>query len=521
MRISDVIRRVHEVSPPFNHYAMSGFAEEHINNSPKFVEMLLREGCKIVDADLEVKGLRSVTPEQCVTYEIKNAKRNVPIKVSLTKSNLRLHEYEVRFGTDIISTKLYTPFMQDNLLVMSGRGSMVRKVFLEKTFSLINNKNIDGISFSPVRVNMNFHRMRRTKRIFGYVSGNFYIHSIITAKMYNGKIKRKVCEPTIIHYILAKFGFIGALKKFGIPKEDVNFVGHISDDTDVFEYFAAVSRYEKDVGPGLFVKVRKTALGDDLVLKFVVNLMYVLDNMHIQSFDPKSTTYVFREDALVWKTILGIVATGAASEGQALPSAKSHLLSADYFLDPITLKRLEENGIVVKDTYDLIQYIFIHIDEYMVQNLSENVYNSRLDVVNLLIDAFSVNIFKRHIYVLTSKTVITKREVEAALKINAMMFKNVTFSSGKDDDKSYITQPSIVGDNFLLSGGLHKIRMGATAEQRIHPSMMVTESTQAFSGKTINKTGYANPYLPIKPSGSIYRPDYADAVDEILPFLPS
>ena len=83
-----------------------------------------------------------------------------------------------------------------------------------------------------------------------------------------------------------------------------------------------------------------------------------------------------------------------------------------------------------------------------------------------------------------------------------------------------IAPPEIIGDNFLFSGGLNKIRLGGKAEQRLHSSMLVAESIDAFVGKHIGKTGYLNPYVPTDEHGSIVRPDYADEIDSISPYLP-
>jgi hypothetical protein len=100
-----------------------------------------------------------------------------------------------------------------------------------------------------------------------------------------------------------------------------------------------------------------------------------------------------------------------------------------------------------------------------------------------------------------------------------MIFKLST-SGKKDDAEHYIAPPEIIGDNFLLAGGLNKIRLGGKAEQRLHPSMLVAESIGSFVGKYIGKTGYLNPYIPTDPNGAILHPEYAKEIDELSAYLP-
>jgi len=515
MNFNDIVKDISSCIPDFNDYALRGFVKEHINNSPDFPAMVLAEGFKLADADIQYVGYEILPPEECAKFELngKSSKSQRP-KIPLTVSHIRLVRYKVRFGEQYTYCDLYTPYMYEDMLHINDKRSMIRKVILEKTFARVQENDKDGVSVSPIRVNLMFNR-RRTHKIQSYVSKDFYTHFIITSRLFHGAIKNKICDTTIIHYMLAKFGFVKTLKKFGLSTSDISFVTEIGSDIDNFEYFAGKPFEDQaEEGPGLFVKVKKKLLSDDQSLKFVVNLMYVLSHFKIQNIHN-----VYAEEGSVWKVILGIIILEDRAEAKAYSNAETNLKSVDYFIDPITKRRFHSFGIPIEDTYDLLVHIFTNIDSYMVNTKSQDIYNSRIDVANgILVESYARRIFT-NLYYLAKRTNITFQDVVSALRFNPMMFKLST--SGKSDDSEhYIAPPEIIGDNFLFAGGLNKIRLGGKAEQRLHPSMLVCESIGSFVGKYIGKTGYLNPYIPTGPNGEIIHPDYADEIDELNAWLP-
>lgn len=515
MDFNDILKEISSVVPDFNDYALRGFVKEHINNSPDFPAMVLAEGFKLVDADIEYVGYEILSPEECAKFELngKSSKSQRP-KIPLTVSHIRLVRYKVRFGEQYAHCELYTPYMFEDMLHINDKRSMIRKVILEKTVARVQENDKDGISVSPIRVNLMFNR-RRTFKIQSYITKDFYTHFIITARLFHGAIKNKICDTTIIHYMLAKFGFIKTLKKFGMTPNDISFVTDIGNDIDKYEYFAGKAFDERvDEGPGLYVKVKKTLLSDDQSLKFVVNLMYVLSHFKLQNINN-----VYVEEGSIWKVILGIIILEDKAEAKAYSNAETNLKSVDYFIDPITKRRFNAFGIPIEDTYDLLVHIFTNIDSYMVNTQSQDIYNSRIDVANgILVESYARRIFT-HLYYLAKRTNITYQDLVSALRLNPMMFK-ISTAGKKDDSEHYIAPPEIIGDNFLFAGGLNKIRLGGKAEQRLHPSMAQCESIDAFVGKHIGKTGYLNPYIPTDKNGAILHPEYAREIDEIMPYLP-
>lgn len=514
---NDIVRRVSEVTPDFNDYALRGFVEENINNSPEFLAMVFREGFKVVDDDIELVGFKILSPEERAAFELKSGQsESKRTKVPITTSHMVLVRYTVRHRNEYITREIYTPYLYNGMLMINDKWSMIKKVILEKTFSRVQDKGVDGISVSPIRVNIKFNR-RHTLRIESYTSKDFYTHFIVTGELWHGDKRRRVCERTILHYLLAKFGFEKTMRRFGISKADISFVPEIDESTtNKFEYFAARKFTDVEKGPGLFLKVNRQLLTDDQSLKLVVNLVYVLKDFDIQNMDN-----VYVEEGSVWRVILGILILDERDPLRAYNNTMTHLRSVDTFIDPLTLTRFRSFGLMTgenEDIYDLLVHIFVNIDAFMAQYEAQDIYNCRIDMSNILVETFARKVFS-NIYQLGRKTNITHKDVKDALRLSATMFK-FNSSGRKDNSEQYLSPPDIVGDNYLFSGGLNKLRLNGKPEQRLHPSMAVAESIEAFVGKPIGKTGYLNPYVPTSPLGAIEHPDYASDVDQILPYIP-
>lgn len=527
MVFNTLVKAIADAGPQFNHYALKGFVENNINSAAEFISIVFSESFKIVDADLEFVGYTVLTPEETVTFELISSKGKNS-KLPLSVSHLKLVEFRVRFGEKIITTKLYVPYTVDGMLTILDRRSMIRKVLLEQTFARTNKRgtNRDGVTVSPIRVNILFNR-RIPFKIDSYINrGDHYTHFIVTSRLFHGdKRGRKICETSIILYMLARFGWAATLKKFGVPAADLLFTTEVGRDTETFDYFAAVHERVPGKGPELYVKARRTLLADDQNRKFIINLMYLVKHFGLdQRYSVLDIGNVYLDDGYIWKVILGIINYGDPMPARAYSHAVANLRSVDHFIDPITRERFQYFNVPINDIYDLLVYTFINIDSLMVNTVSQDIYKYRLDASSGILGAAYATPIVKSIYPLARKnrTSITERDVSKALSFSPMLFRKA-ISSKKDDSEKYIAPPDIIGGNFLLSGGLNKIRIGGRTEQRLHPSMLVVESIGAFVGKNTGNTGYINPYIPVNKDdrhGAIQHPDYADDIDRLEDFIP-
>lgn len=520
MTFDDLVKEISDACPQINNFALRDSIRDVVDKSHEFPAMIYREAVKIIPADLEYLNYEILGPELQAKYEMESRTAKPKKKIcSMTVSHLRLVKYNIRFQDKIVESIMSVPYLVDGLLHIKDKRSVINKVLLEKAFSRISDKDKDGIQYSPVRATIPFNRKNPFK-ISSYTSLNTYNDFIVTAKLFHADLTGKCGDTTIVHYMLAKFGMVEALRRMGISPNDVFFVDKVDkSDIEEFEYFAA-KPFDAGAGdePELFLKVKKHALKDDGTLRFVVNLLSILIHFRIQSID---NVYVQEIDGVsLWRVILGYTLNADRSMSKANSYAETNLKSVDHFIDPLTQGRLKEFGIIVDDTYDLLVHTFINIDRDMVNHQVQDLFNYRLDVRNgILVESFAKRIHTG-VYALSKRTNIQLREVTATFKGSPKLFS--TASSRKDDDQ-FIVPQEIVGGNLLLGNGLSKIRVGGRPDHRLHPSWAVVESVSAFSGKVVNKAGFINPFVPVDPNskyGAIVRPAYAEDVEALIEFLP-
>ena len=521
MKLEDIIENISEKIPAFNDYAIRGIVRETMDRLADDIAIIFRAAFDLTTADLELLSYEILDPEAMVRFELETSgNKDTPRTINLTTSHWRLVKYLIRFETTVMESYLYIPYLHHDLLWLKDKKSIIKKVIVEKIFSRISGKNGDGISFSPVRANLRFFRGDHFA-IETYTTHERFYGFIITADMYSGPgagkggRRGKKTSVTIIHYLLAKFGFVKALRRLGVSKNDVYLTQKIEDDETKYYYFAArpTSLFPND-NMAIFLKVRKTLMKEFQSQKMIINLIYVLHNCDIGSIEN-----ALDPEPLFWRVILGRLLIHANDDPKANSMVKSHLHTVDRFIDPITHERFVQYNLDVKDMYELLVYIFVNIDEFIVKNVVQNLYNSRIDVSNgLLVEPYAHVIF-RNTYQFMNKPAVTAQMVKRFLIPTPAAFRN-SISSRKDDSKNYTENASLICNNFILSGGLGKVRLGGKAEQTIHPSMVVVESMNAFSGKIIGRGGFINPFVPTGPRGAILCPDYAEDIAMLEKFAP-
>jgi hypothetical protein len=322
-----------------------------------------------------------------------------------------------------------------------------------------------------------------------------------------------------VHYLLCKFGYVGTLARFGLAAEDCVFVPVMDGDVDSFRYFPA-KKTKRRATVDLFLKVRKTRLEDPLICKLVANILYT-----VAAFPKHQVEDLYEPTGAVFRIMLGKIINGlGVNELQSKNKIDDHIESLDTYLDPITRDRMHEYGIRVNDIYDLLQYVFIEINEIIRNTSHTNLYNSRIDVIEeLLVETIVHSIYWRWYKAETDPKKLNHNEVTQILRFPRDLIAKLRTS------RIVQKNPPAYGDNALVGWLIQKIRQSGLSasgriirspDHRFHPSMAVVESLIAFSKSNPGAGGAINPYLEISKSGNVVRPDYADEIDPLLDHLP-
>lgn len=496
--LDDIVQDIRDEMPAFDKFTINGFNDKGINSSPEFLAMIFEQSGLILDGLISLEGYHRLSPEETVAYEFSTTRRHTSIPT--TSSSVSLYRYDIRCKGEIIPIYIYTMNMRDGLFWKSGRPIAVMKCLLEKDFARVLDNDKDGISANVIRVNMVFGR-KTVHSVEGYYSKEIYRNFVITANLYSGAQHKRYGMPTIVLYMLAKFGYTKTLEIFGVNPEDLVLTNTLPPDRATHEVFVA----SKEVGydTPLYMVVKKSLLEDPVASKFVINLNYVL-SFH----DDMSAKSLYDPDGVNWLVMLGRIYSSDTNPFKNQAVAAGNIASVDYFIDPISRDRFKAFGINIEDTYDLLQYVFLRIDEITTNSRPEDLHNKRMDVQKSILSEIYGKKITKNVYDLRNKTNPTVDDVKSALRFSRMMFKTGIDRDQKVLGRRLIRNPEIVGDNYLLAFGLYKLRMGGKPDQALHPSFFTVESGSVMFGKVANETGAINPFLKIDEHGGVVIPDY-------------
>lgn len=496
----DILSEVRDEMPSFNKFTIDGFNERGINQSPEFLKMVFEQSGLILNGLVELEGYKRLSPEETVAYEFSNPRRHTSIPT--TSSSVALYRYDLRCQGELIPIYMYAMTMRNGLIYKSGRPIAVMKCLLEKDFARVLANDKDGISANVIRVNMEFGR-KAVHTVEGVFSKELYRKFVITANLYSGAQHKRFGIPTIVLYMLAKFGYLKTLELFGINPKDVVLTDTLPVEKKTHEVFIASKN--SGFSDPLYMVVRKTLMDDPIASKFVVNLNYVL-SFH-DGFDAKS---LYDPNGMNWLVMLGRPYCPDTNPFKNQAKAMSNLASADYFIDPISRDRFKSFGINIENTYDLLRYVFLRIDEITTNSRAEDLHTKRMDVAkSILTEIYGKQIFK-NVYDLQNKSNPGVKDVRSAMRFSRWMFRTKIDRDQKVLGRRLIRNPEIVGDNTLLAFGLYKLRMGGSPEQSLHPSFFTVESGSVMFGKKANETGAINPFLAIDDHGGVIAPPYLE-----------
>lgn len=509
-----IILDIADNMPKFNEYALKTFVRKQINSAPDFIDMVYREAVKLVNGVVVYHGYDILTPTERIEYELNVPQAKKPM-LQVAISELQLVRFKFTYDGVYYYTHFYTPYLLHDMLVVNGKHYGLIKTITDQVFSHTKN---GGLQVRPIRHLLEFNRSRQfrlTSVHRGVLSSEFIIQAGLWHKRKQGK---RLCDFTVLHYLLCKYGFTNTMLKFGLSGDDIKFTDYVGpNDDQEYDYFAARISPKKGV-IDLYLRVRSTLLVDTTIRKLVANLLYLLTHFGFQTVETLMTP-----DGHDFRVMLGRIlnAQGSHDESKARSDADNHIVSVDHFIDPLTKARFHTFGLKVDNIYDLLLYIFVEIDRFLVNSIPNDLLTKRIDVIEgTLIPAFASTIF-RAFYNCQGKIRLQKRDIQQLFYNRPMAVAEIYSSRRRSSPRTVNPHPEQYGDNWLLASGIFKLRPGGTSSERFHPSMCVVESIIAFTGATPGMTGLINPYCTIGPEGGFIRPDYAEDVEEILQYLPS
>jgi len=516
--VKEIIAAVKKQLPKFNEDIIRGIRTKEIDGAVDFIVERIREAILVIGEDVELMGWQTVSPYERAIYEINNSK--ISKSVSIYPDEVILIKFIFRFETTTFEKLLYIPYIfEDYNIVVGGTKYTMQLNMTEKLFSKMRN----GVTIKVIRSPISFWK----DKLFNYtgvVSDKTYTDTVITTKIHYRKsssAKNKL-RPTVIHYLICKFGFEGTLDRLNIPRDQCLFVQNINkEDTETFEYFRAQSGSSKQ--EGVYLKINKELLKKVYVKRFVASILYVMTGFRKIHFDT-----LISDSTTMFKIWLGKIIynknTGSAS---ALNYMDSHIESFDNYLDTLIRTIFHSEGIMVNDIYDLLVYIFFNIDEILLKYPNNNFYNKKINILNAVIIDTIVTSLYTSIYK-HEKNKNSKNMLKVVSDMLAIFPRHIIKKMNKSVNVKF--NANYYNDNGLISiwGKMTKRLGSSTASgntlqapvNRFHTSFITTESMVGFSSANPDSNALINPFVVIDENGGVLKTKFSDRADRMNQFLP-
>ena len=512
--LDEIIKEISGEIPQFNDHLLNEYPKQQTLATVDFLAGAFKEAMKFLRDKIVFEGYRILQPKERVTFELFTQRSGAYI----TNSELMLIAYEFSFEGKSFISHIYLPYLtSDNTIVIRNIKYSLMYGITEKIFS----RHADYITIRVIRQPLQFSR--EINHFISDVNTNETINDfIVSTKLHTRKPpKKNIIKTTIVHYMLAQFGFEGTLFKFGLDRSHIDVVDTISDDIEKYNYYTAKASSPKNKEEQmLYLKVDKVILEDITYKRLVINICYILSayNKHILEdlFESSNTTYL---------TYLGELLYPNQGPSGAKNHADTHIYSVDKFIDPATKNRLHTFGVNVDNIWDLIQYVFIDIDKIMVNSTPQNLYDKRITLTDLfMIESFITPIYKKVYHLDQRPNQLSEKELSRLINLRATTIRGMNRAANVA-----MVSSGMINENRLLSYALQKLRLSGSKsatpslnseEARFHTSTTIIENSVGFSGKLPGVTGTLNPYTKIDDNGGIIKQPYADDLDELSEYLP-
>ena len=540
--------------PKFNTHTLKDYRQSQIKKCVDFMAMAYQEATRLFEGEITYKGYRILGPEERLKsgfYSPKYGNGNLDI----TNTELMLVEYMFEYQKTIYTSQLFLPYLIDNAIIINGSKYYIQFALTDSVFYHITKEN--GIGIKVLRAHLKFWRNQRHS--FMSVRGTRYNDNLIIVKahMKSYKYNSEDLRPALVLYPLTKFGWYVTLERYGIKPGQIDLVTKPDKYDKDFEYFE-IRKCTKEK-PGLYLKASTEILSTnpDLDIK---NQMCVVSSIHyiLQYFVRWTSTMYQNNEELIhllkhdpenlpWKIILGktIFGIAYANEIQAGNHAIQHLESLDSYLDNYTRLKLEEIGVYCNNIYELLDHVFLNMDTYVVGYAPANLYEKRVNILDLLLGNMIQNLFHK-VYKKTNnkkggKSLIDAKDVDTLFKMGRKAIAQI-----HKCNQVVAGNPAVYNDNYLLTVGGRKVRAthSATAggvkagaaraagkatgnqkanlmsspSHRWHPSWAYVESMLNVSHQNPGIAGSINPFVTIDEKGKIIKEPYAEDIEKLMPY---
>lgn len=532
----EVIGSVSDELPKFNDKLLKEFRRKQISSGIDYMDDVYKQAVKVLSGtfqNVEYLGCRVLSPDEQVKL-LANGQLSRDT-VNVQRSEAVLVAFYFRHENEEFSVPLFIPYLHNEVLVTNDTEYTIENVIVQSVIVRTNERK--GIIIKVMQSPLRF--WRNIKYTIEDTDGNQYPNAdIITVQAhYRSQSKSSRSEKTtIVLYLLAEYGFLGAMEMLYVSDKILGFVDHIPEmPSEEFTYF--------EIKNDIYLKVRKEAMSDDDVKCVVASILYIWKPYTKDAYFPNNpesleVTKTGKNTVLskaAYRMLLGAIIYDITNPGKMLLAGshgESHLESLRMYLDRMSQVELErELHVPVEDIFHLFVLVFYNINGWLAGYKANDLFEKKLGGINLLYSGTVEKLFNA-VYTLTrvSKKKSDSSAVKKALRLNpTVVMDSFHMTEGVK------SKPAFYNDNILLSMLVKKVRpdqsrengssgkgegkkksngnLIKSAEHKFSSTFSAIEGMWSYPSSNPGIAGDINPYAQIDQNGNFDKsrmPWYAD-----------
>lgn len=395
--------------PKFNAIVCNGLAVEYMKHCEAFIERIIECAESGFPAGFKYEGYKRCTPHE--EYMEVTRKRNSKRTYEMAVSNVYLVKYMFSYNGEMLPRPcyMYLPYVTDGgLIKLRGSTFSIAPVIADLAIST----GVDNLFIPLNKDKLTFERLNH----HFYANDERHTESVVWSTIYHRSAKTPrsggkptvQAQPTLVHYLLCKYGFKQTFAQFAAANVQVgddstiNETTHPKSDWVICRSTRIKPRGVKEKwynGSNIRLAVRKDEY-NPMTIKLVAGFFYVVDHFPDRVKEEFINNPEENEQNM-WMILLGHVYFGNGNGfGKLIEDITAHMRSLDDYVDELVRENLRKEDVHIHDLYDLFGHIIATHSERIraAGNSVSSMYGKRLlverFVLSNIIRAINTFMFK-------------------------------------------------------------------------------------------------------------------------------
>ena len=509
-------------TPLVNPRVANGIAVEHVKYAGEYINSVMVSAAQSFPEGLEYVGCEQCTPQE--EFNEVTRPRNNKRDIDIARSDLYLMKYYFRFkGVDMPPRYLYLPAVGEaGSIFLGGSRFIVSPVLTDRVIS----PGYNNVFVRLLRDKVTFERLFHTMQINGARTTTQIIFSAIYRK--TTEIKKMVrttkAETTLTHYLIAKFGFTEAFKKFCHCVPVLGTTETITAELYPADKWVICSSIK--IKPKTFIgdhyKPSNLAMAVPIENFSSVTKSMVSEFFYIVDHFPTRIVLEHVDNKTIWMVLLGhIIFSGVYGEGKLHGNILEHFNSLDEYMDNLVLSQLFDLGYKCSSFYDLLAIVLEHFNEWVINGSEQtnSLYGKELSVLYHMLFGITSAIFRTgfRLNKIASKKALTIKEITEVMNKNlrsGLIYSitrnhvNMSTIAYSGDNKFFkITSMMVPQDN--ASNRLTRVKKSKSVtddpSKKVHVSIAEVGSHLYIPKSSPRGDSRISPFVTISAAGTVVQ----------------